>query len=244
MPRLVRNAAAVLVAVLALMLPANSVAQQLNPGVYVLAFSPSRTPYDSLPLRQALASAINREAVARAVPAAFGPRPAHRFVHPDIPDYYDRNLSGYPFDPAAAKRYFDQVDPGKRVETITIVVRSPDDPALANLQPLHLPLYNAVKASLEETLGIKVDIQYAENFRVFQQQFIRGDIPVYMIGWARRGGVDPPGAFMLSFLGGLIYVQQDREIAGAIAGRDAAKAEELVLRKALIVPVIYTRHPF
>lgn len=236
-------ASAVLVAMLALALPANTVAQQLFPGVYLMGFSPSRTPYDSLPLRQAIASAINREAVARAVPATFAPRPAHRIVHPSMPDY-SRDISGYPFDPAAAKRYLDQVEPSKRVETVTILVRSPDDPALANQQPLHLAMYNAVKASLEETLGIKVDIQYAANFGIFQRQFMGGEVPVYMIGWARREGVDVPGAFTLAFLRGLLYVQHDREIAGAIAGRDATKAEELVLRKALIVPVIYTTHPF
>jgi peptide/nickel transport system substrate-binding protein len=80
--------------------------QAYEPSTYWLEFNLNDPIVGKLPVRQAIAHAIDREALVRTVWGGYGAA-LDAPVPPSLPDYVTRDAPRYPFDPARAERLLD-----------------------------------------------------------------------------------------------------------------------------------------
>lgn len=198
------------------------------PTLYYLGFSPSVSPADSLTFRQALATAIDRDAILTAV-APYAPRPAHPAMsiqHPALPGY-NPSVRGYMYDGAKAK---DLLKQSGWTGTIVLSVVPP-----ANR--FRSALHDAVATSLRAALGAPLTVQPAPNFKAFADAIKSGKVAVYVVGWSS----DPADFGYPSFALGLadFFNFPDPDLKALVAKRDVGAVEQMLLDKALIVPIVY-----
>lgn len=210
-------------------------------AVRFLGFSSNLPPGDALLFRQALASAIDRVAVAQAVSSiATDARAAISLAHPDLPGY-NAEIRSYPFDSVAAREYWKQLPETARPTAITILVRAPEDlTATPTERRLMLVFDEAVKDTLTKTLGISVNWQRVANFSSLVAQARDGRVPIYMFAFgAGAPSVQQAGNFVIAIAKSLL---RDPEVTAAAEGGEATKVEVLTIRdKVLLIPIIHYR---
>jgi ABC-type transport system substrate-binding protein len=224
-------------------LEAISVAQPAgSPGVRYVGFSLSRPPGNVLAFRQALASAIDRAAVIEAIsPYANDPRQAHSWTHPDLPGY-NATITGYPYDPVAAKRFWDQLPATGRPSSIRIAIRAPGDPTATPAERQLMVTFNeAVSSSIARILGIPVNLEAAMDFRSLAAQIGNGGVPIYMLAYiAGPYSLQTTGGFALGFA--RAYVK-DPDVTAAVEAGDGARVEALLIReKVLVIPIAHYKY--
>lgn len=222
------NVALALVVWLTLLVPAGEA--QIAPTTFFLGFSPKLPPTDSLVFRQAIAYAIDREAVVKAVSphtqALF--RPALTIQHPQLPGF-NPSARGYSFDPARAKELYTQ---SGWVARITILV----GPAPATSKFLEA-LHGAVADSIRNTLGNPVAVQRVANFDALVRAARSQIAPIWMYGWLSDREDFAYPSFALALAHG--YFERDADVKNLVEKGDAQAVEQALLDKALIIPIIY-----
>jgi ABC-type transport system substrate-binding protein len=203
-------------------------AQPQAPTLHHLGFSPSVSPADSLTFRQALAAGLDRGAIFTTV-APYAPRPARPAMsiqHPTLPAY-NPSVRGYVYDGTNAK---DLLKQSAWTGTIVLSVAPP-----ANR--FRSALNDAVAASLRAALGALVTVQPAPNFKAFADAIKSGKAAVYVAGWSS----DPADFGYPSFALGLAEFSNfpDPDLKALLAKRDAGAVEQMLLDKALIVPIVH-----
>jgi hypothetical protein len=188
------------------------------PYLWHLGFSPTVSPADSSVFRQAVAHAIDREAVTRAVAAhyASGTVAASGIEHPLLPGH-NSNASGPRFDPARAKALFERS--GKK-GPITIV-------AGRRTTRRYNTYANAVAESIGNSLGVAVHLSTVRS----------GRDAVYMHGWLSEATDFGYPSFALGIAHE--YLLSVPEVKAAVDRRDARAVERLLLDKTLIVPIFH-----
>lgn len=204
------------------------------PTLWFIGFSPKFADAYPLEFRQAVAYAIDREAVAKAVAATgvrlpSSPRPATTIQHPDLPGY-DPTITGFATDPARAKELFQK---SGRITSVEFLIRSvpgdTSDPAR-----VREAIYAAVRESLERTLGLSISFRRVADFEVLVSAAKEGSAPAWLFGWAGDPRL-PPGAVVFNILRDTV---PDPEVAEAVGRGEYKLAQELVLRKAWLVPLV------
>jgi len=199
---------------------------QAPPTVRFIGFSPQLSPGDKLECRQAVAYAIDRDAIAKAVaPHLPNARPASNFQHPALRGY-DPNTPGFSYDPGKAKALFTQCG---FAGAFRILV----GPSTAR----SIEVYNeAVADSLRRTLGVQVEWNRVANFNVLVQAARAGNAPIWMFAW---GAVPSDPGYPSIAMGLVSELISDPEVKALAQKGDARAVEEAILGKALIIPTIY-----
>jgi len=204
-----------------------TVTAQVVPNLQLMGFSANIAPADKLECRQSIAYALDRETIARTV-APVAPLPTSAAIviqHPRLPGY-NPAVRGYRYDSTKAKELFAQCG---WTGPITISVSSASDRFVTTLRA-------SVTESLSRTLGPAVSVQIFGSVGDLARAWKEGKIPIYMFGW----GADARDFGYPSFALGIAHeVVNDPEVRALVDKRDAGAVEQMLLDKALIIPVIY-----
>ncbi|MFQ5578952.1 MAG: ABC transporter substrate-binding protein, partial [Anaerolineae bacterium] len=154
--------------------------EQAVPVTHAYYFNPNVLPFDNRLVRQALALAVDRAAVANlARDVGFAQaRPATTFTHPDTlgRDLYGQ--VGLPFDPDRARSSLAQAGypNGQGFPPVALVIGP---------SPMHEALAGAVIEMWRDNLGIEVELQkVGENFFDYLA-YLESDRPgLFRLGWA------------------------------------------------------------
>ena len=146
------------------------------PGTWYLTPQVTKPPFDSLNVRQALAHAVDREAVAK-VAQGFSIA-AHCMIPPGFPGFVDdKKIQAIQrFDPklALAQLKGTPYEGGKNWPKIVLTMR---DEALQSK-----PMAEAVQAVLLENLNMKTELEVLEP-RVFRERLWKQDLQLVWIRW-------------------------------------------------------------
>jgi len=216
------------------------------PGTWYLLPQVTRTPFDSLKVRQAVAHAIDRDSVVK-VSQGFAV-PAHSMIPPGFPGALDdqktRDLQR--FDPklALASLKGTPYEGGKNWPKVTLTMR---EEALGSK-----PLAEAVQAVLLENLGMRTELEVLEQ-RVFRDRLWKQDLQFIWIRWF-MDYPDPHNEYFDTFYGKKTTGRRqawtnedfDKELE---AGRDTrdpkgrlahyTRAEEILQRDVGYIPVAW-----
>ena len=230
-------ARAALLALLALgaaaLLPAPSRGQPLPapapvvPTLRILGFSPQRAPWNELVCRQAVAYAVDREAVAKAVAPHLPqpPQPAKGIQHPALPGF-NASVQGYSHEPARAKHLFAECG---FTGTIRLLVGG----GVARSVTAH---DDAVAASLRSTLSARVELERVASYEMLLFTAGTGTVPAWIVAWVSDQRNFGYPSFALGIARALVG---DPEVRALVERGDALRAEEVMLRKALVIPIVY-----
>jgi ABC-type transport system substrate-binding protein len=195
--------------------------------LWFIGFSPATPPADSLELRQAIAYAVDRVAVAKAVAphAKQTPHPAVAIQHPGLPGY-NPSVRGYSYDPLKARELYSK---SGWTAPITLFV----GPGTSKMVEA---LHETVLESIRKALGGPVFIGRLVNFEALTRMAKSGTAPAYIFGWIS----DPQDFGYPSFALGLAHdVSSEPELSSLLERRDVNAVEQFMLDRALIVPLIY-----
>ena len=159
-------------------------------NVGYVAFNQAKPPFDNAKIRQAVAHALNREALVKAKYPP-GAQVAKEFMPPELFGY-EPNVTNYNYDPDKAKKLISEAglgaNPTLEFWYPTNVSRPyMPDPA-ANFQ--------AFKADLE-AVGFKVEAKSAPWRPEYTQKTNAGEYPMYLLGWT--GDFGDPDNFVGTF---------------------------------------------
>lgn len=198
---------------------------QTAPATVFIGFSPRVPPADALAFRQAIGYAFDRYAIAQALGSSRA-RPAASIQHSQLPGY-NPAVRGFTFDSVKAKDLYNQS--GWRAP-ITILV----GPAATDFLEV---LYGTVTESLSKTLRATINIGRVANFQGLVKAAQSGNAPIWMHGWRS----DPKDYGYPSFALGLAqeYFLSDLEIKVLVDRMDTAGTEQMLLDKALIIPIVH-----
>jgi len=153
--------------------------------VQLLAIHNARPPLDQLVLRQAIAHAIDREAIIDQALFGFG-TPIGSHLTPAVP-YYEDMTHLYPHDPARARALLAEAGEGT-MRPLALVLPS---------YPQHVRTGELIEAQLS-AVGIATRIQIVDVSTWMDRVFEQADYDLTVIG--HHGRVDP--ALMLTAYGG------------------------------------------
>lgn len=193
-----------------------------------LHFAPTLAPANNIAFRQALAYAIDRASVARSL-VTLSPRvpvPATSIQHPKLPGY-NPSVRGHVFDPEKAKVLFAQ---SGWTGPITILV-GPQGNAFARV------LAESVAQSIREVLEATVVLRPAEDFATLLRTFRQGAAPIAIFAW----GSEVQDFGYPSFALGMAheYFLTETDIKDLVDRRDPHAVEQLLLDRALLVPIVH-----
>jgi ABC-type transport system substrate-binding protein len=210
----------------------------LNPRVYA--------PFKDVRVRQAFAHAIDRQKVIDQVFHGLY-IPAGGMLPPGVPGH-DPQLKGLPHDPARAKQLLAEAGfpGGKGLPPLRVAV----NPVTADYRMMAEP----IAAMLQDTLGIPIEVQLQE-FASFTAAMNRRDaLAAFMTGWSAStldaGYFHELWLYSKSPLNRVNYESAafDRLVEQANAAPDRARriaqikqADELIVKDAPLIPVMYTR---
>ncbi len=197
------------------------------PTLRVLGFSPQRAPWDALVCRQAVAYAIDREAVAKAV-APYLPRPpqpARSIQHPALPGFSPA-VQGYAYEPERARQLFAECG-------FTGPIRLLVGGGTAGSVTAH---DDAVVASLRSTLSVPVVLERVASAEMFFFTAGTGTVPAWIAVWVSDQRNFGYPSFALGIGRALVG---DPDVRALVERGDALRTEELMLRQALVIPIIY-----
>ncbi len=146
------------------------------PGTWYLTPQVTKPPFDNLKVRQAVAHAVDREAVAK-VAQGFS-IPAHCMIPPGFPGFIDdkktRELQKFDAKLAMSMLRGTPYEGGKSWPKIVLSMR---DEALQSK-----PMAEAVQAVLLENLNMKTELEVLEP-RVFRERLWKQDLQLVWIRW-------------------------------------------------------------
>ena len=203
-----------------------------TPGLVCLTFSPEVSPTNSQPFRQALAYAIDRDAVAKA--AQVDPRvpyyPASTIQHPKLAGF-NPDAPGYSYDPAKAKALYAQ-----SAWSGPIVISIPPKlPARSARAAIH----GAVRDNIQRTLGAEVILQEAVSFDRLLISARRGQTPAIIAGWVSNPRDYGYPSFALGLADDFDFARRDPDLPILIQRGDSKGVEQVLLEKALIIPIVH-----
>jgi ABC-type transport system substrate-binding protein len=199
-----------------------------TPGVWFLGISPALPPGDLLPFRQALAHGIDRTAVARAAaPHAVlpGTQPAGTIEHPSLPGHISA-VRPQTYDPARARELFAQSGWTRPISILT--TNSTNNWVLS--------VERALVDSLQASTGATVTFAKVASFAVLTSSARAGTVPIWLYGWESRSSSMPLGLARA-------YFMSDPEVRALVERGAAMELEQLLLDRALIIPIVFYLAP-
>lgn len=197
--------------------------------LWFIGFSSREFSASSFEFRQAIAHALDREVIAKAIQPHIRDggvaKPAFGIQHPRLPGY-DPEVRGYAYDLGKGKALYERAGSPKK---ITIFAGPPREGLAGALD-------RAVIESLRR-LGTEVLIQPVASFEALSRQVNAGRVAIYMMGW--RGEKEDFG--YPSFALGLAHdtFSYDQEVKRLVKERDPRAVEQYLLEKALVIPLAY-----
>jgi len=225
------RAAALLLALAAVVLAATA-----SPGapqtplpatLRLLGFSTQLSPGTSQTCRQAIAQAVDRDAVAAAAAPQLPQRPfaAVSIQHPAVPGYVP-GAPVYAYDPARAKELYGQCGYGG---TLRISIWT----TTAGAMQVSI---DAVAESLRRNLGAPVEFNRVTSLDLLLFAARTGSVPMWIVDWVSSPANAGYPSFALGIGGTLVT---DPDVRTLVAKGDVRGAEALMLQRALVVPIIY-----
>jgi ABC-type transport system substrate-binding protein len=256
-----RCAAGLIIAALALLLPVGHVKAEparITTWVEHLALQVTRPPLDNVKLRQAIASAIDREAVMRAAKERL---PGHlamigvarSWFIPGLPQHRD-DLRILPHDPARARELLVEAGfpGGSGLPALEMVYSA--------VRPERRAAMDIIRGQLA-AVGIPVEIvrlsaeEIVRRVMTFRPGGAGGDFSITIVAWGNVRPKGPYSDFLFMFLQGarynvygyrnaeatLLLVEAMRETDPARRIRLLQEAEEIILNEAPVVLLYYWR---
>jgi serine/threonine protein kinase len=200
------------------------------PGVECYSFNVTLPPFDNVLVRQAFASAVDREAIVNMNADLLGLElsPATTFTPPDVLGRDLYGAVGLPFDVARARELLAQAGypNGDGFPRVT----------LAYLAAGHLdPEAKAVAAMWRDHLGIEVELQPVADENAYAELLAGDTIHIFRVGWI-GDYVDPDNFLNTTFRLNISWVHQfDNSIFNDIVEQAEAKAANPALRQQLYI---------
>lgn len=210
-------------------------------GVYFYSLNLAKPPLNDVRVRQALALAIDRETLTRAVIKG-GKRPAAHFTPPGIGGYEPPVRLG--FDPTVAQQRLTEAGfPGGRgVPQLELLIDSREH---------HLVIAEAVQQMWQRHLGITVALRNQETQvinaakRTMDFQIVRGSWnattyqdPIYFLGAWQTGGLYNESGWSNAEFDRLIDATWTNDLAART--ERFRKAEEIFLRELPAIPLFFS----
>jgi len=217
-----------------------------NATLYAYGFAIDVPPFDDVRLRQSLAAAIDRDALARALAGA-GVEPAHAIL-PPILGARPEPCAHCVLNPLLARTLFAEWAEGRPASDLplTVTLTYPQGTG-------HATVAERLAADLERVLDVNVRLQ-SRDLAGLVRDVTSGDAPLFRYGLrAGLGGEAIPAAMLdPAFRPGAVenWVRWDGAEAGARLDRLgeshdlllARSIEAELLEQAAIVPLLWTRH--
>lgn len=183
---------------------------EANLNVGYLAFHQGNSPFEDLRVRQAVAYAIDRDAIVEAFYAGLGTK-ATQFVPPALWGRADLD-EAYPYDPERARELLVEAgyENGFNTELWYMPVSRPYYPAPE-------PIATTMASYLAE-VGINAELR-SEEWGTYLERYDDGAYPMYMLGWS--ADFADPDNFLYTFFG---------PSAPASLGWDSPEALDLLTR--------------
>jgi ABC-type transport system substrate-binding protein len=176
-------------------LPLDSMAEELPwlpldesavPGTYYYFFDVLKPPFDNTLVRQAFASAIDRDVLVEITVKLYSnwyinPRSATNMTPPEILGRDVYNEIGLRFDPEAAKDYFIQAgyeDPSGFPE-ITLLVNVSG----ATAPGYHIKMAETAAAMWKEHLGVTVNVVYTHSWEEYLDRLENNPTEIVKVFW-------------------------------------------------------------
>src|SRR3990170_2882572 len=168
-----------------------------------------------------------REGVAKAVAPHLPrpPQPAKGIQHPALPGF-NASVQGYSYEPARAKQLFAECG---FTGTIRLLVGG----GVARSVTAH---DDAVAASLRSTLSARVELERVASYEMLLFTAGTGTVPAWVVAWVSDQRNFGYPSFALGIARALVG---DPEVRALVERGDALRAEEVMLRKALVIPIVY-----
>jgi serine/threonine protein kinase len=200
------------------------------PGVECYSFNVNLPPFDNPLVRQAFASAVDREAIVRMSTDLLGLElsPATTFTPPDVlgRDLYGQ--VGLPFDVDRARELLAQAGypNGEGFPQVT----------LAYISTGHLdPEVKAVAAMWRDHLGIEVELQPVDDEKAYTELLESDTIHIFRVGWI-GDYVDPDNFLNTTFRLNISWAHHfNNSIFNDIVEQAEAKAANPALRQQLYI---------
>lgn len=203
-----------------------------KPYLIFVAFSPEVAPSNSQPFRQALAYAIDRDAVAKATQVASKEPyyPAPTIEHPRLPGF-NQDAPGYSYDPVKAKMLYTQSG-----WTGPITITTPPTGA----RSVGAAILAAVGDSIRRTLDAELVHQEAASMDRLLVSARRGQVSAIMSGWGSNRRDYGYPSFALGLADDLDFSRRDPDLTMLLQRGDSKSVEQVLLEKALIIPIVHT----
>jgi peptide/nickel transport system substrate-binding protein len=162
-----------------------------------LQYNTKRKPLDDVRVRQALAHAVDYEAIRKIAMQGFAESSNSSVLTPSQPNYVDPSVTEYEFDPAKSKALLQEA--GVASPTLSMIYDQAD-PNIAKWAPM-------VRDSAKQA-GITIKLQGLER-NTYVEKSLKSDFDIYAGSWAVMD--NPPANLGLAFKkGGFInYAQVD-----------------------------------
>lgn len=206
---------------------AESSAAQSTTVLWHLGFASSQPPSSSLAFRRAIASAVDRAAVARALaPMPPGGVPAPRIQHRRVAGDDRIPIAGQRFDAARALALLKE---SGWSGPITIL-------AGGAVSDRTMAFEQALTQSLERTLNLAVTINRLQGIGALVQEARAGRATIFVAGWRSN----PRDAGFPWIATGLAhtYFPRHEEMQALVRTRQVLALERLMLENAYIVPIV------
>jgi oligopeptide transport system substrate-binding protein len=143
-------------------------------GLLYVGFNTQSKPFDDKRVRQAFNYAVNKEALVREI-TQMGSLPANGTLPPGMPGH-DPDLKGYYYNPTKAKRLLAEAGypSGAGFPVVQLWAFSKAESTKAELA--------AYQEYLTE-LGVKVEIHFAPDWRVYKEMLQQGKLPMFRVAW-------------------------------------------------------------
>ena len=200
-----------------------------------------QAPFDDIRVRQALAMAIDRETVNNVL-LFDATRIADGILPPEMPGFSE-DVSGYAYDPDAAKQLLDSSDYGASFPRIVLTYAGVGGDPPDVLQ--------AFQQQWQDNLGIEVELEAIE-YSAYLRELRRGTFQMFAAGWI-ADYPDPEDFIAKLFQSdstqnemGYVNEQVDGILAEARVEQDQElrfqlyqEAEQLVLDDAVVIPTFW-----
>jgi peptide/nickel transport system substrate-binding protein len=221
----------------------------LRPSLNVgyLTLNPSYEPLSKLEVRQAIALAINKQAIVQAFWGKLGQSDAH-FTSPSLAEFQSKEVQDYPYNPEQAKQVLAEAGypNGFDLDLWYMPVSRP-------YFPNPKPIAEALAAELS-TVGIKVNLQTKDWAAYLEDRNKPPGFQSFMLGWTGDYG-DPDNFYYPHFgpgstsdIGGwkdeevFQLLNRGREVADQEERQKIyAQVDEILFQEALRLPIVHSQ---
>jgi peptide/nickel transport system substrate-binding protein len=221
----------------------------LRPSLNVgyLTLNPSYEPLSKLEVRQAIALAINKQAIVNAFWGKLGQSDAH-FTSPSLAEFQSKEVQDYPYNPEQAKQVLAEAGypNGFDLDLWYMPVSRP-------YFPNPKPIAEALAAELS-TVGIRVNLQTKDWAAYLEDRNKPPGFQSFMLGWTGDYG-DPDNFYYPHFgpgstsdIGGwkdeevFQLLNRGREVADEEERQKIyAQVDEILFQEALRLPIVHSQ---